>query len=190
MAAALRPPVSVAFDDAGKPKPPALAFAKKCGVAVEDLGRLETDKGSWLAYRAVHQGQSAVELVPDLVRKALAALPIPKRMRWGDRADEFVRPVHWVVLLFGDDVIAADIMTDDLVTVDPDEDVYAALARMAGGNHLVAPVVARDGNARFLGMLNRRDIYAAVRERIEDMLGAVASDPGPEEGAVVAVGTP
>ncbi len=49
-------------------------------------------------------------LIPDLVSQALAALPIPKRMRWGDRDDEFVRPVHWVVLLFGDEVIDATIL--------------------------------------------------------------------------------
>ncbi len=66
-------------------------------------------------------------------------------------------------------IIAADIMTEELITVAPDEDVYSALTRMASGNHLVAPVVSRDGDGAFLGMLNRRDIYAAVRERIEDM---------------------
>jgi glycyl-tRNA synthetase beta chain len=104
------PAVSAAFDEEGCPTQAAVGFARSCGVAVEQLDQLETDKGSWLAYRAVQQGQPAVELVPDLVRKALAALPIPKRMRWGDRTDEFVRPVHWVVLLFGDEVIAADIL--------------------------------------------------------------------------------
>jgi glycyl-tRNA synthetase beta chain len=104
------PALSAAFDEEGCPTQAAVGFARSCGVGVEQLDQLETDKGSWLAYRAVQQGQPAVELVPDLVRKALAALPIPKRMRWGDRADEFVRPVHWVVLLFGDDVIAADIL--------------------------------------------------------------------------------
>ncbi len=104
------PALSAAFDDEGCATQAAVGFARSCGVTVEQLDQLETDKGSWLAYRALQQGLPAVELVPDLLRKALAALPIPKRMRWGDRTDEFVRPVHWVVLLFGDEVIAADIL--------------------------------------------------------------------------------
>jgi len=104
------PALGAAFDEEGCPTQAAIGFAKSCDVAVEQLDQLETDKGSWLAYRLVQQGQPTTELVPELVRKALAALPIPKRMRWGDRADEFVRPVHWVVLLFGDEVIQADIL--------------------------------------------------------------------------------
>ena len=104
------PALSAAFDDEGCPTQAAIGFAKSCGVTVEQLDQLETDKGSWLAYRVVQQGQPTTELVPELLRKALAALPIPKRMRWGERADEFVRPVHWVVLLFGDEVIKADIL--------------------------------------------------------------------------------
>jgi glycyl-tRNA synthetase beta chain len=104
------PALSAAFDPQGNATQAALGFAKSNGVAVEQLERLETDKGSWLAYRQVRRGQPTAELVPELVRKALAALPIPKRMRWGDRADEFVRPVHWVVLLFGDEAIDAQIL--------------------------------------------------------------------------------
>jgi len=104
------PALGAAFDDEGCPTQAAIGFARSCGVPVEQLDQLETDKGSWLAYRVVQPGRPTPELVPELLRKALAALPIPKRMRWGDRADEFVRPVHWVVLLFGDEVIDADIL--------------------------------------------------------------------------------
>ncbi len=99
------PPVSVAFDDDGNPKPPAIAFAKKCGVDVADLGRSKTDKGEWLSFDLVERGQPADELLPGLVEKALAQLPIPKLMRWGDSDHEFVRPVHWIILLHGDAVI-------------------------------------------------------------------------------------
>ena len=104
------PAVTAAFDDEGCATKAALGFAQSCGVAVEELEQLETNKGSWLAYRAVEKGQKTSALIPAMVRTALAALPIPKRMRWGDRDDEFVRPVHWVVLLFGDEVIEADIL--------------------------------------------------------------------------------
>lgn len=104
------PALSAAFDDEGCPTQAAIGFAGSCGVAVEELDQLETPKGSWLSYRAVEKGKDTQHLIPELVRKSLAALPIPKRMRWGDRDDEFVRPVHWVVLLFGDSVIDAEIL--------------------------------------------------------------------------------
>jgi glycyl-tRNA synthetase beta chain len=104
------PPVSVAYDDAGKPLPPATAFAKKCGVEVSELGRVETEKGAWLVAETVEKGQATAELLPALVEKALADLPIPRRMRWGDGEAEFVRPVHWVVLLHGSEVIEGSVM--------------------------------------------------------------------------------
>jgi glycyl-tRNA synthetase beta chain len=104
------PPVSVAFDDDGKPSPAANAFAKKCGVDVADLGRVRTDKGEWITADVVEEGRPTADLLPDLVEAALAGLPIPRRMRWGSGEAEFVRPVHWVVLLHGDDVIDGTIM--------------------------------------------------------------------------------
>ena len=104
------PPVKVAFDNDGNPTPAATAFAKKCGVAVDALERERTDKGEWLVSEVVERGRGADELMPELIENALAALPIPRRMRWGDGVAEFVRPVHWVVLLHGDKTIAASIM--------------------------------------------------------------------------------
>ena len=104
------PPVKVAFDDDGKPTPAAMAFAKKCGVEVDALEREKTDKGEWLVSEVVEKGRVAGELMPELIENALAALPIPRRMRWGAGEAEFVRPVHWVVLLHGDATIAASIM--------------------------------------------------------------------------------
>jgi glycyl-tRNA synthetase beta chain len=104
------PPVSVAYDDDGKPLPPAIAFAKKCGVDVAELQRVKTDKGEWLAAETVEEGKTAAELLPGLVEKALADLPIPRRMRWGAGDEEFVRPVHWVVLLHGTSVVEGSVM--------------------------------------------------------------------------------
>ena len=85
-------------------------FARSCGVAVAELQQQETDKGVWLVHVNVEPGAATADLIPGIVLAALAALPIPKRMRWGDREDEFVRPVHWAVLLFGDEVIPATIL--------------------------------------------------------------------------------
>ena len=104
------PAVTAAFDDEGCPTKAAEGFARSCGVTVDALETLETDKGAWLAYKQFEPGRPAAELIPAIVTQALAQLPIPKRMRWGDRDDEFVRPVHWVVLLFGDAVIETQIL--------------------------------------------------------------------------------
>ncbi len=104
------PPTKVAFDDSGKALPPAIAFAKKCGVDVADLGRTATDKGEWLSCESLEAGKAASEIIPGLIEKALAALPIPRRMRWGAGDAEFVRPIHWLVLLHGKETIDAKIM--------------------------------------------------------------------------------
>ncbi|HKL63497.1 MAG TPA: glycine--tRNA ligase subunit beta [Woeseiaceae bacterium] len=99
------PPVSVAFDDDANPTRAAQAFAGKCGVAVADLERVSTAKGEWLVHRTVRRGRPATELLPELVHGALDSLPVPRRMRWGEGEAEFVRPVHWIVMLLGDEVV-------------------------------------------------------------------------------------
>lgn len=105
------PALTSAFDDEGCPTQAAKGFARSCGVEVEDLEKQETDKGSWLVFRMQQRGESTQQLVPDIVREALDRLPIPKRMRWGSLKEQFVRPVHWVILLFGDEVIPANILS-------------------------------------------------------------------------------
>ncbi len=104
------PALLAAFDENGDPTGPAQGFARSCGVTVAELDQLETSKGSFLAWRSVEQGQPAVEVIPALVERALKALPVPKRMRWGDQEVEFVRPVHWVLLLLGTEPVEADIL--------------------------------------------------------------------------------
>lgn len=104
------PAVRAAFDAQGRPTPAALGFARSCGVAVEDLMRLENEQGHWLAFQTLARGRPTGEVLPGLLREALAALPIQKRMRWGPGAVEFVRPVHWVVLLFGPDILSAEVL--------------------------------------------------------------------------------
>jgi glycyl-tRNA synthetase beta chain len=104
------PPVSVAFDANGTPTPAARAFAKKCGVPVEALGRTSTPKGEWLSCRVAESGQAAAELLPGICEDALGKLPVPRRMRWGSSDYEFVRPVHWVLMLHGAEVIEARLL--------------------------------------------------------------------------------
>ncbi len=104
------PAVQAAFDQEGNPSKAALGFAASCGVDFAELQRLETDKGAWLLFRQLQPGQATTALFPAIVEKSLAGLPIPKRMRWGDGDAEFVRPVHWIVLLADDTVIDASIL--------------------------------------------------------------------------------
>lgn len=104
------PAVSAAFDDTGAPTQAALGFARSCNVSVDALDTLRNDKGAWLVHRSKEQGRDTAALIPDIVLQALERLPIPKRMRWGNLDVQFVRPVHWAVLLFGDQEITATIL--------------------------------------------------------------------------------
>ena len=104
------PPVRVAFDKNGKPTPAAEAFARKVGVSVDELGRSESEKGEWLSHSAVQPGVSAASLLPGIVEAALAELPIPRPMRWGAHEAEFVRPVHWVIVLHGTQLVDGTVL--------------------------------------------------------------------------------
>ncbi|WP_426415527.1 glycine--tRNA ligase subunit beta [Aestuariirhabdus sp. LZHN29] len=104
------PAVQAAFDKEGNPTPAAQGFARSCGVAVADLQTLEQGKGAWLVYRSVTPGQQTQTLLPAIVERSLAQLPIPKRMRWGDSRTEFVRPVHWLVMLYGDSIVDCELL--------------------------------------------------------------------------------
>ncbi len=104
------PALRAAFDEEGRPTRAATGFASSCGVDVSDLEQMETDKGSWLVFRMNEPGKLVEELIPDIVSNALDRLPIPKRMRWGQGDATFVRPVHWIVLLYGNQVIDAEIL--------------------------------------------------------------------------------
>jgi glycyl-tRNA synthetase beta chain len=104
------PAIAAAFDDEGNPTKALQGFARSCGATVDDLEKLETDKGTWLAFKQEQKGSETASLLVDILQQSLNDLPIPKRMRWGTLPGEFVRPVHWLVLLFGDDVIPAELL--------------------------------------------------------------------------------
>jgi len=104
------PPLKNSFDAQGAPTQAAIAFAKNCGVPVTELTQLNTDKGAWLMFRGTERGAATTSLLGDIINQAIAALPIAKRMRWGTRTAEFVRPVHSVVLLYGETVVPAEVL--------------------------------------------------------------------------------
>ena len=104
------PAVQAAFDADGNPTRAAEGFARSCGTTVDQLGRLATDKGEWLNFSLQQPGKPAAELLPEIAETALNRLPIPKRMRWGDLAAQFVRPVHWLLFLHGDAVVPCTLL--------------------------------------------------------------------------------
>ncbi|GMR00865.1 MAG: glycine--tRNA ligase subunit beta [Gammaproteobacteria bacterium] len=103
------PALKAAFDADGNPTKAVMGFAKSCGVEVGDLQQQETDKGVWLVFKATEKGKVLSDLIEDIINQSLSKLPIPKRMRWGNNDAEFVRPAHWLVLMFGENVIDATI---------------------------------------------------------------------------------
>jgi len=104
------PAVSVAFDAEGKPTKAAEGWARGCGITVDQAERIATDKGEWLVHRAKIEGQPTKNLLNDIVANALAKLPIPKPMRWADKTVQFIRPVHTVTMLLGDELIEGEIL--------------------------------------------------------------------------------
>ena len=104
------PAVSAAFDAEGKPTKAAEGWARGCGITVDQAERIATDKGEWLVHRAKIEGQPTKNLLNDIVVNALAKLPIPKPMRWADKTVQFIRPVHTVTMLLGDELIEGEIL--------------------------------------------------------------------------------
>lgn len=166
------PSVDVAYDDAGNPTRAAEGFASSVGARVQDLKTVDAGKGRKLAYEFMEKGKPAAELIPDIVEKALQKLPVPRRMRWGDGDATFVRPVHWIVMLLGEEVIpatiygiAADRLTrghrfhhPDPVTLGRAGDYEAALEKA----HVIADLA------------KRRDRIAA---QVADAAKAVGGEP-------------
>lgn len=104
------PALSAARKSDGEPTPALLGFAKSCGVTVDDIMVMETDKGPWCFYEAVLPGADTLTVLPGLLSESLSALPIPKPMRWGSHDMTFSRPVHWAVLLFGETTMRCSLL--------------------------------------------------------------------------------
>ncbi|HTD10544.1 MAG TPA: glycine--tRNA ligase subunit beta [Steroidobacteraceae bacterium] len=162
------PAVSGAFDATGAPTRAALAFAESCGTSVDALQKLDEGKGSFLFFVGTRAGQAATALLPGIVQATLDALPIPRRMHWGDGTALFVRPVHWVVMLFGQEVIPATILD-------------TAADRVTRGHRFHAPRPIRIASpGAYERTLRERGYvladFAARRERIRaDVMAAAAS---------------
>lgn len=104
------PAVKAALDKEGNPSRAILGFAKSCGVDFKELDKIQTDKGEWFVFKQTKMGQKTVELIEAIVATSLDNLPMPKRMRWGDKEVEFVRPAKWLLALFGTEIIDMQVM--------------------------------------------------------------------------------
>lgn len=104
------PAVTAAFDEEGQATKALEGFARSCGVDINELETVETGKGAWFVHKQHTKGADTAELIGDVLQQALQSLPIAKRMRWGDLPGEFVRPVHWLIVLFGDETIHLDLL--------------------------------------------------------------------------------
>ncbi|MDH3353694.1 MAG: glycine--tRNA ligase subunit beta [Chromatiales bacterium] len=105
------PAVKAAYDADGNPTKALEGFSRSCGITPDQLEKIETPKGEWLVFREQQQGEQTSQLIPDMIKESLHKLPIPKRMRWGALDSEFVRPVQWLLILFGDEVVDTEILS-------------------------------------------------------------------------------
>jgi len=99
------PPVSAARDDQGRWTPAAEGFARKQGIDTAALQIAEENGIERIAAHVIQTGVIAREVIPDIIKNAVSAIPVSKRMRWGRSREEFLRPVQWLVLLFGDEIL-------------------------------------------------------------------------------------
>ncbi|SHE71874.1 glycyl-tRNA synthetase beta chain [Modicisalibacter ilicicola DSM 19980] len=103
------PALAAAFKN-GEPTKAAIGFARSCGVEIDQLVHLETDKGTWLGYRFEQAGETVTALLPEIISRAAEGLPVPKNMRWGASRIEFSRPTHWLVVLYGTEVVETSLL--------------------------------------------------------------------------------
>ena len=166
------PPVSAAFDASGQPTRAATAFAESCGTTVAALGRVQEAKGEFLYYTGTRPGAETATLLAGLVQASLDKLPIAKRMRWGAGSAEFVRPVHWVVMLFGSEVVPATILD------------VAAADRTRGHRFMAPKEIRLTSPASYAKKLESAGSvladFAARRERIRAGVHALAAEHGVE----------
>ncbi len=165
------PPVSASFDKAGLPSAAALGFAKKCGVDITALDK----SGPKLKHSHVVKGELTSKLVPELIKSALDQLPIPKRMRWASRRDEFVRPTQWLIVLFGSDVIPCEILGQSSAKLTRGHRFHSS------GTHVIESAAMYESKLRTLHVIprfsERKEMIQAQISKIESELGAVALVP-------------
>ena len=164
------PALGAAFDSSGAATKAALGFARSCGVELAALGRFKSAEGEWLAFEQRVAGRRLFDVLPEVVSAALAGLPIPKRMRWGSHSAEFVRPVHWLVMLYGADVVPGEVLG---LTAD----------RITHGHRFMhgAPITLTHGDDYAASLQNPGYVipsFAARRARVRELVETAAAADG------------
>ena len=104
------PALNKAYDEQGQPSNALLGFMKSCGATIQTLEQSVSNKGTWIVYRSTSPGKSLAELLPNIIQHALKQLPIAKPMRWSNLEIQFIRPVHWITILYGTETIACSVL--------------------------------------------------------------------------------
>lgn len=171
------PALAAAYDAQGKPTQACVGFARSCGVLPEELLKIKNAQGEWVGYSQTVLGKAVQELLPVIVTQALAALPIPKRMRWGNNSVEFIRPIHSVILLYGKEMIAAEILG-----ISADRKTRGHRFHSKGWVSIASP-------ASYLKSLAKKWVLADFTERKEkirqQVTRVVNESLGPEAKAVI-----
>jgi glycyl-tRNA synthetase beta chain len=156
------PAVANAFDASGQPTKAAAGFAASCGVSIEELQQVDGPKGRVLMFVGTKKGEPTAALLPAIVTAALDALPIAKRMRWGAGESEFVRPVHWAVMLFGTTVVDCEVLG-------------VRAGKHSRGHRFHAPgPLSIASPAKYLEALEKAHVVANVADRRERIRSAAA----------------
>ncbi|MDI1443357.1 glycine--tRNA ligase subunit beta [Polyangium sp. 6x1] len=163
------PPVKAAFKD-GVPTKAAEAFASKIGGSVADLRRVETPKGEYLVGTRREAGKLAAALLPEALAQIATSIPFRKSMRWGAGDFSFGRPIHWLIALFGEDVLDVEV-------------AGAKSGRVTYGHRFLAPgAITIRSAAMYVGALRDAHVLVDPEERArvmrERLLQAAASAGG------------
>ncbi len=166
------PSIKAAYGDDGTPTKAAMGFMRSCGVDdIELLDQLETDKGAWLVYKEHKPGAQLKDLISDIIQQSLADLPVDRNMRWGANRTEFIRPVHWLVVLFGDEVLPATVLGIGANNIS-----YGHRFMSTGPVHLINP-------GEYVETLRKSYVivdFEARKSLIFDQLAAVATGENAE----------
>src|SRR5690606_34566428 len=150
----------------------ALGWAQGLGIDIKDAQRLSTDKGEWLLHMANVKGESLPTILADMVNQALKALPIPKPMRWGNKRTEYIRPVHNVCMMFGNELIDGEVLG-----------IRSSTTLSGHRFHHPAPLTL-DHADNYLALLRGAYVLADFRERKEVIRQGLAQAASSEGAAI------
>ena len=181
-------PVAVAYKD-GIATPAAHGFAKKCGTVLEELGRIQKDGKEVLYYKKDVKGKTTPELLPEIVETWIKSLDFGKTMRWGSSDESFIRPIRWVNVMLGDELVPMTLfgVASSKVTflhriakfgpleVSGAKEYFEVLA--AGGVTLFAEQRAQKINADFKAIEAKNGVNIEIDKELFEEVVAITENP-------------